>query len=92
VGFFWRFRVHGEGRSLCFKKFDSHLVVPAILGTQAASAYHLRKAGQKKSATLEFLKQGQRLVMAPRTASERRFAWANGYFGRMYFQTWRRIK
>jgi hypothetical protein len=67
-------------------------VVRAILGADAASDNNLRKAGQKKSATLEFLKQGQRLVMAPRTASERRFAWANGYFGRMYFQTWRRIK
>jgi hypothetical protein len=50
VGFFWRFRVHGEGRSLCFKNFDAHLVVPGILGAPEASDHPWRKAGKKKLA------------------------------------------
>jgi hypothetical protein len=52
----------------------------------------LRKTGKKKWATLESLEQGQRRVMAPRTAIERYFAWANRYFGLKYFLCFTLVK
>jgi hypothetical protein len=45
-----------------FRKFDQYLVVPAILSAHAAIDDNLRKASQQKSATLESLKQWQRLL------------------------------
>jgi hypothetical protein len=61
-------------------------VVHDILGAHPAVNYNVRRAGKRKLATLFFLEQWQRLVIAPRTAIERHFAWAKRYFGLKYFQ------
>lgn len=61
-------------------------VVHVILGAHPAIHYNLRKAGKKKLTTLQFLDQWQRLVISPRTAIERHFAWMKRYFGLKYFQ------
>jgi hypothetical protein len=68
--------------------FDRRMfwVVRDILGAHPAIHYNLRKVGKKKLATLFFLEQWQRLVIAPRTAIERHFAWLKRYFGLKYFQ------
>lgn len=68
--------------------FDSRMfkVVHDFLGAHPAINYNLRKAGKTKLATLFFLEQWQRLVIAPRTSIERHFAWTKRYFGLKYFQ------
>lgn len=68
--------------------FDRRMfhVVHDILGAHPAIHYNLRKAGKRKLATLFFREQWQRLVINPRTAIERHFAWMKRYFGLKYFQ------
>lgn len=61
-------------------------VVHDFLHAHPAINYNLRKMGKRKLATLDFLDQWQRLVIAPRTAIERHFAWMKRYFGLKYFQ------
>ena len=75
--------------------FDHRMfhIVQDILGAHPAITYNLRKAGKRKLATPFFLEQWRRLVIAPRTAIERHFAWIKRYFGLKYFQcfTWMRV-
>lgn len=75
--------------------FDGRMfkVVQDILHAHPAIHYNLRRSGKRKLATLFFLEQWQRLVIAPRTAIERHFAWMKRYFGLKYFQgfTLRRV-
>lgn len=75
--------------------FDGRMfkVVHDILHAHPAIHYNLRRSGKRKLATLFFLEQWQRLVIAPRTAIERHFAWMKRYFGLKYFQgfTWLRV-
>ena len=68
--------------------FDSRMfkVVHDILHAHPAIHYNLRRSGKRKLANLFFLEQWQRLVIAPRTAIERHFAWMKRYFGLKYFQ------
>jgi hypothetical protein len=68
--------------------FDRRMfkVVHDILHAHPAIHYNLRRSGKRKLATLFFLEQWQRLVIAPRTAIERHFAWMKRYFGLKYFQ------
>jgi len=68
--------------------FDWRLfkVVHDFLHAHPAINYNLRKSGKRKLATLDFLEQWQRLVIDPRTAIERHFAWMKRYFGLKYFQ------
>jgi hypothetical protein len=68
--------------------FDRRMfrVVHGILGAHPAIHYNVRKAGKHKLATLFFREQWQRLVIAPRTAIERHFAWMKHYFGLKFFQ------
>jgi hypothetical protein len=68
--------------------FDGKMfkVVHDILHAHPAIHYNLRRSGKRKLATLFFLEQWQRLVIAPRTAIERHFAWMKRYFGLKYFQ------
>jgi hypothetical protein len=61
-------------------------VVHDFLQAHPAINYNLRKMGKRKLATLDFLDQWQRLVIDPRTAIERHFAWIKRYFGLKYFQ------
>lgn len=61
-------------------------VVHDILHAHPAVNYNLRRAGKRKLATLFFLEQWKRLVIDPRSAIERHFAWAKRYFGLKYFQ------
>ena len=61
-------------------------VVHDFLHAHPAINYNLRKSGKRKLATLDFLDQWQRLVINPRTAIERHFAWMKRYFGLKYFQ------
>ena len=61
-------------------------VVHDILGAHPAVNYNVRRAGKRKLATLFFLEQWWRLVIIPRTAIERHFAWMKRYFGLKYFQ------
>lgn len=61
-------------------------VIHDILGAHPAVNYNVRRAGKRKLATLFFLEQWWRLVIAPRTAIERHFAWMKRYFGLKYFQ------
>jgi hypothetical protein len=61
-------------------------VVHDFLHAHPAINYNLRRAGKRKLATLFFLEQWQRLVINPRTAIERHFAWLKRYFGLKYFQ------
>ena len=74
--------------------FDKRMfrVVRDILGAYPAIHYNLRKAGKKKLATLFFSEQWQRLVITPRTAIERHFAWMKRYFGLKYFQCFTLIR
>lgn len=75
--------------------FDGKMfkVVHDLLHAHPAIHYNLRRTGKRKLATLFFLEQWQRLVIAPRTAIERHFAWMKRYFGLKYFQdfTLRRV-
>lgn len=68
--------------------FDGKMfqVVHDFLGAHPAIHYNLRRSGKRKLATLFFLEQWQRLVIAPRTAIERHFAWMKRYFGLKDFQ------
>lgn len=68
--------------------FDAKMfrIVHDILGAHAAIQYNLRRAGKRKLATFFFLEQWRRLVINPRTAIERHFAWMKRYFGLKYFQ------
>jgi hypothetical protein len=68
--------------------FDRRMfhVVHDILGAHPAIHYNLRKAGKRKLATLFFCEQWRRLVIFPRTAIERHFAWMKRYFGLKFFQ------
>jgi hypothetical protein len=68
--------------------FDGRMfqVVQDILHAHPAVNFNLRRAGKRKLATLFFLEQWQRLVIAPRNAIERHFAWMKRYFGLKYFQ------
>jgi hypothetical protein len=61
-------------------------VIQNILHAHPAINYNLRRAGKRKLATLFFLEQWHRLVIVPRKAIERHFAWAKRYFGLKYFQ------
>lgn len=61
-------------------------VVHDILGAHPAVDYNVRRAGKRKLATLFFLGQWRRLVIRPRSAIERHFAWMKRYFGLKYFQ------
>lgn len=56
-------------------------VVRDFLGAHPAVDYNLRRAGKRKLATPFFLRQWRRLVLWPRTAIERHFAWVKRYFG-----------
>ncbi|HXF84686.1 MAG TPA: transposase [Anaerolineales bacterium] len=68
--------------------FDGKMfwVIHDFLGGHAAVDYDLRRSGKRKLATLFFLQQWQRLVMAPCTAIERHFAWMKRYVGLNDFQ------
>lgn len=57
-----------------------------FLGAHPAINYNLRRAGKRKIATLFFLHQWHRLVVVPRKAIERHFAWVKRYFGLKFFQ------
>jgi hypothetical protein len=57
-----------------------------VLGAHPAINYNLRRAGKRKLATPFFLEQWHRLVIVPRKAIERHFAWAKRYFGLKFFQ------
>ena len=61
-------------------------VIHDILGAHPAVNYNFRRTGKRKLATLFFLEQWWRLVIIPRTAIERHFAWMKRYFGLKYFQ------
>ena len=61
-------------------------VVQDILHAHPAIHYNPRRKGKRQIATLFFLEQWQRLVIGPRTAIERHFAWAKRYFGLADFQ------
>lgn len=61
-------------------------VIHDILGAHPAVNYNVRRSGKRKLATLFFLEQWRRLVINPRTAIERHFAWMKRYFGLKYFQ------
>jgi len=56
------------------------------LGAYPAVDYNLRRAGKRKLATREFIRQWKRLVTWPRSDIERHFAWMKRYFGLKYFQ------
>lgn len=56
------------------------------LGAYPAVDYNLRRAGKRKLATPFFIRQWKRLVLRPRSAIERHFAWMKRYFGLKYFQ------
>lgn len=68
-------------------------VIHDFLGAHPAVNYNVRRSGKRKLATLFFLEQWWRLVIRPRTAIERHFAWMKRYFGLKYFQcfTWMRV-
>lgn len=61
-------------------------VIHDILSAHPAVNYNVRRSGKRKLATLFFLEQWWRLVIVPRTAIERHFAWMKRYFGLKYFQ------
>jgi len=61
-------------------------VIHDILGAHPAVNYNVRRSGKRKLATLFFIHQWRRLVIFPRTAIERHFAWMKRYFGLKYFQ------
>jgi hypothetical protein len=61
-------------------------VVHDILHAHPAINYNLRRKGKRQIATRFFLEQWHRLVIGPRTAIERHFAWAKRYFGLDDFQ------
>ncbi len=61
-------------------------VVHDILGAHPAVDYNVRRKGKRQLATRFFLGQWRRLVMTPRSAIERHFAWMKRYFGLKYFQ------
>jgi len=61
-------------------------VIQEILHAHPAVNYNVRRGGRRQIATLDFLEQWQRLVIAPRKAIERHFAWLKRYFGLKYFQ------
>lgn len=68
-------------------------VVQEVLHAHPAINYNLRRSGKRKLATPFFLEQWHRLVIVPRKAIERHFAWIKRYFGLKYFQcfTWLRV-
>jgi len=61
-------------------------VVHDILNAHPAVNYNVRRSGKRKLATMFFLEQWWRLVIIPRTAIERHFAWMKRYFGLKYYQ------
>jgi len=61
-------------------------VVFEMLGAHAAVDYNVRRAGKRKLAQPFFLRQWRRLVLGPRSAIERHFAWLKRYFGLTTFQ------
>ena len=61
-------------------------VVFDILGAHPAVNYNLRRAGKRKLALPFFIDQWRRLVLTPRQAIERHFAWLKRYFGLADFQ------
>jgi hypothetical protein len=61
-------------------------VVQEVLHAHPAINYNLRRSGKRKLATPFFLEQWHRLVIMPRKAIERHFAWLKRYFGLKYFQ------
>ncbi len=61
-------------------------VIDDILGAHPAVNYNPRRGGKRQIATLFFLEQWRRLVIIPRTAIERHYAWLKRYFGLKYFQ------
>jgi hypothetical protein len=61
-------------------------VVHDILNAHPAVNYNFRRSGKRKLATMSFLEQWWRLVIIPRTAIERHFAWMKRYFGLKFFQ------
>lgn len=67
-------------------------VIHDILGAHPAVNYNVRRSGKRKLATLFFIHQWRRLVIFPRTAIERHFAWMKRYFGLKYFQCYTLIR
>lgn len=67
-------------------------VVHDILQAHPAVNYNVRRSGKRKLATLFFSEQWRRLVIFPRTAIERHFAWMKRYFGLKYFQCYTLIR
>lgn len=57
-----------------------------LLKAHPAVDYNLRRSGKRKLASPFFVSQWQHLVLGPRSAIERHFAWAKRYFGLKYFQ------
>jgi hypothetical protein len=68
--------------------FDRRMfrVVHDILGAHPAVDYNVRRKGKRQLATPFFLGQWRRLVITPRSAIERHFAWMKRYCGLKYFQ------
>lgn len=61
-------------------------VVSHFLHAHPAVDYNLRRTGKRKLASRFFISQRRRLVLRPRAAIERHFAWLKRYFGLKYFQ------
>jgi hypothetical protein len=61
-------------------------VVHDFLGAHPAVDYNVRRKGKRQLATPFFLEQWRRLVITPRSAIERHFAWMKRYFGLKFFQ------
>ena len=68
-------------------------VVRNILGAFPAVDYNPRRRGKRQLVTPAFIRRWRRLVLNPRKAIERHFAWLKRYFGLKYFQcyTWSRV-
>jgi len=68
-------------------------VVTRLVGAHPAVDYNPRRRGKRQLTTFFFIGQWRRLVLGPRSAVERHFAWVKRYFGLKYFQcyTWARV-
>ena len=86
TAFLFGFRVLVVYADAAYFDWRMFKVVHDILGAHPAVNYNVRRSGKRKLATLFFLEQWWRLVIIPRTAIERHFAWMKRYFGLKYFQ------
>ena len=67
-------------------------LVRYLLGAFPAVDYNPRRRGKRQLAIPAFIRQWRRLVLTPRKAIERHFAWVKRYFGLKYFQCYTLVR